>query len=433
MSGYWPSRWPGEDAGPRRSQIPWAVDGSNEGLGISADTRASVISREAMASTMVVLRDPGEAYLLRHTLGLDTVSWVEQIEPETLEPLRRSPDLAAGPMWPGGLAAHANGSLYVVFGRYAHRLAADTSVIASRELPRDRPYNSFVILPDGHIATKDFAGGRPLRNTEAADPDSSELLILEPVGLEIVARLELPERSIARLSGDGNDIYVVGDTSVMRIRWDGALRLDTSFDGRYRTMPGQTYGWDAVIAAGAAWFLDNGDGGTRYMGTMRGCGISEAPLHLVRVDLDAGAVTLTEICGLPNGLIVNPPAIDPQRRIAVGYDSGNGVIAAFSFDDAGATTKLWQREQNHACHPLLFAETGELFTNDHDAVRFMDQFVVLDIATGEELLRVDSGSPAQSVLFPAPGFGRDLYLCSFTTVSCLSIEPLELGETRAIV
>ena len=51
-----------------------------------------------MSSTMVVLRDPGEVYLLRHTMGLDTVSWVEQIDPETLEPVRRSPDLAAGPM-----------------------------------------------------------------------------------------------------------------------------------------------------------------------------------------------------------------------------------------------------------------------------------------------------------------------------------------------
>lgn len=441
MSGYWPSRWPGEDAGPARLQVPWPDAwpgtgpdrgpgagpgpgpgaGLGTGLGIGARTQFEVTSRDAMASTMVVLRDPAEVDLLRHTMGLDTVSWVEQIDPETLEPVRRSPDLAAGPMWPGGLAAHANGSLYVVFGRYAHRLGPDTSVIASRQLPRGRPYNSFVILPDGHIATKDFAGERPLGDPSVDDPKNSELLILEPEGLEIVARLDLAEPSIARISADGNDIYIVGVDSLMRIRWDGSLQLDASFDGRYRTLPGQTYGWDPVIACGAAWFLDNGEGGTRYAGTMRGCGISQAPVHLVRVDLVAGAVTLTEICGLPNGFIVNPPAIDPQRRIAVGYDSGNGVIAAFSFDDAGVTTPMWQREQNHACHPLLFAATGELFTNDHDATRFMDQFVVLDIATGNELLRADSGSPAQSVLFAAPGFGRDLYLCTFTTVSRLSL------------
>ena len=34
-------------------------------------------------------------------------------------------------------------------------------VVASRTLPRDKPYNSFVVLPDGHLVTKDFAGSRP--------------------------------------------------------------------------------------------------------------------------------------------------------------------------------------------------------------------------------------------------------------------------------
>jgi hypothetical protein len=42
---------------------------------------------------------------------------------------------------------------------------------------------------------------------------------------------------------------------------------------------------------------------------------------------------------------------------------------------------------------------------------------VLDVATGEEKARADTGSPVQSVLFPCPGFGRDLYVCSFTTVA----------------
>lgn len=34
----------------------------------------------ALASTMVVLRDPGEVYLLCHTGGDDAISWVEQID-----------------------------------------------------------------------------------------------------------------------------------------------------------------------------------------------------------------------------------------------------------------------------------------------------------------------------------------------------------------
>jgi hypothetical protein len=411
-AGYWPSPWPAEDGGPRRTQAPR----SGHGLGLRPGAALEVLSREVPAATMVVLRDPGEAYLLRHTFGTDAVSWVERFDPETLELIERSPDLPGGPTWPGGVAAHANGSLYVVFGRHAHRLGPDTVPVASRRLPRERPYNSFVVLPDGCLVTKDFGGTLP--GGGAAPFDPTELLVLEPEELEIVARLVLPERSIARLSADGDDIYVVGDASLFRVRWDGAsLVLDDALSTPYRTIDGQTYGWDTVIDAGSAWFLDNGDGSERYAGTFRGQGISSAPLHLVRVDLVTGSVHLTEICGAPNGVIANPPAIDPERRIAVGYDSGNGVLAAFSFAGSGALEPLWSRPQNHACHPLRFADTGELVTGDHDAERMMDQVVVLDIETGTEIVRADTGSPVQSVLFPAVGFDRDLYLCSFTTLT----------------
>jgi len=128
-------------------------------------------------------------------------------------------------------------------------------------------------------------------------------------------------------------------------------------------------------------------------------------------------VTLSQICGLPNGLIANPPVVDESRRIVVGYDSGNGVLAAFDIADDGTTTPRWRRDQNHACHPLLFPDTGELVTNDHDATRMADAIVVLDIETGEERVRVDAGSAVQSVLFPAAGFGRDVYYCSFATLT----------------
>ncbi len=338
--GYWSSRWPGEDGGPARRQAPR----TGTGLGIAPGEHLEVVSRDAAAATMVVLRDPGEAYLLRHTGGPEAISWVERFDPVTLETLERSPDLAGGPTWPGGVGVHANGSLYVAFGNHVHRLAPDTSVLASRVLPRERPYNSFVVLPDGHLVTKDFGGALP--DGAPAPGDPTEVLVLEPDGLEIVARLTLPEPSIARLSAAGSDVYVVGDSSLLRVGWDGArLTLDADFHARYRTLEGQTYGWDTVIDAGAAWFLDNGEGSERYAGTFRGQGISPAPLHLVRVDLATGAVNLTEICGLPNGIVANPPTIDPERGIAVGYDSSNGVLAAFDFTTDRCATPLDPRPE----------------------------------------------------------------------------------------
>jgi hypothetical protein len=68
-------------------------------------------------------------------------------------------------------------------------------------------------------------------------------------------------------------------------------------------------------------------------------------------------------------------------------------------------------------HPLRFPTTGELLVNDHDATRGTDQAVVLDIETGDELGRVDTGSPVQSLLFGAPGWNDDAYVVSFTTVT----------------
>ncbi len=427
MSGgaaLWPSPWPAEDGGPRRLQVPVAPTRPAPGWPNRPGLRLDVTHREAVATTMVVLRDPGEVFVLRHALGGDDVGcWVERVDPRTLEVVGRSPDLPGGPMWPGGMAVHADGDLHVVFGRHAHRLSADLDVLAAATLPRPRPYNSFVTLPDGHLVTKDFGGQRP---TEASAParHPAELLVLDPTDLSVVTSLVVPEPSIARLSADADDVYVVGDTSLLRVRWDPvarALELDDAFVAPYRTLRGQTYGWDAVIALGAAWFLDDGEGSHRFDGSLRGHGSSTAPLHVVRVDLATAEVSLTEVCGLPGGLIANPPAVDERRRIVVGYDTGNGVLAAFDVDGAGALTPRWRRDQDHGCHPLLFPDTGVLLTADHDRDRMAEQVVALDIETGTELGRADTGSPLQSVVFPAPGWDGDVYWTSLSTLSRVSL------------
>jgi hypothetical protein len=345
---------------------------------------------------------------------------VERIDPVTLEPLATSDELAGGPTWPGSLAAHANGSLYVVFGSHAHRLGPDLTVLASRELPRPRPYNGFVVLADGTLVTKDFAGSRPGAPVAATERQACQLVALEPEGLEVVGTCDLAEPSIARLSADDDTVYVVGDTSLLRVRWDGAAFVpDVGPAARYRVRDGQTYGWDCVLAAGAAWFLDDGDGSEGYTGTLRGHGRSTAPLQLIRVDLGSGAVTAAEICGLPGGLVANPPVVDEARSIAVGYDSGNGVVRAFTIAPDGALEPRWERRQDHGAHLVLFPATGELLTGDYDAGRGAEQAVVLAIDTGAELARVDTGSPLQCVLFPAVGFADDVYVCTFSHVTRL--------------
>ena len=387
---------------------------------ISADSQLDVTSRDAPALTMAVVGPNDELFLQRIMPGPAAISWVEKIDPITLEVTAQSEHLAGGPLWPGGLAAHANGSLYVVFGNHAHRLSTDLQVIVSVELPRLRPYNSFVILPSGHLATKDFSGALP-GQPNGTPMEPTELLILDPQDLHIVARLELAEPSIARLSADGNDMYVVGDYSLIRVFWrDETLIVDTTFNARYRTLVGQTFGWDAVITDEDAWFLDNGEGTQLFMGSFRGVGISSAPLHLVRVNKKTAQVTLTEICGLPDGIIANPPVVDTQRQIVVGFDSGNGVISGFDYDEDSVTPR-WSRQQNHACHMLLSPEAGQIVTADHRPDLGCEQVVILDITTGDEVARVSTTSPIQSAVFPAIGPKGDIYWCSMFTITRISV------------
>jgi hypothetical protein len=202
-------------------------------------------------------------------------------------------------------------------------------------LPRERPYNSLLILPDGHLVMKDFAGGKG-RHALPAGTRGSEVVVLEPDRLEVVARHEMPEGSIARLSADVSAegearVYVIGDTQAMRLNWDPVnclLTGDEAWMTRYLLYEGQTFGWDAVIADGYAWFLDNGEGTSNFGPSFRGKGASTGPLHLVRVPLDGGPPEFLEVCGKPGGIIANPPAVDAARHIAVGYDSAYGIVTA---------------------------------------------------------------------------------------------------------
>jgi hypothetical protein len=401
---YWPSPWPGEDGGPRRVQMPHGIAGPRVPQGASLD----VSSRELFGATMVVLRDPGEVYVHAFAPGGAT-STLERVDPSSLTTVRASPDLPAGPWWPGGVAVHANGDLYVTAGRWCHRLDPDCALVASRELPRDRPYNSLVILPDGHLVMKDMV---------MDGSDQSRLVVLEPERLEPVGpEVDVTEDSIARISADGSTVYVVGTTAVHRFTWDGArLARDDGWRAPYLRFEGQHYGWDPVLTAGHAWFLDNGAGSDRFAGTFHGRGIATAPLHLVRAALDGDGrdVELVEICGEPGGIVVNPPLVDAARGIAVGFDSGNGVLAAFTID-AGGLAPRWRRDQDHGGHMLLWPDTGALVTYDHRDGQ--DHVVILDVETGNELSRAATGSAVQSVCFPAAGPDGDLYYCSLMTVA----------------
>ena len=414
-TGYFDSPWPGEDGGPRRLQSPR----HGAGLALRGGETLACVTRNTLMSTMTVLGAPGEVYLLTHSvlrakLGLPTTSQVEQIDPLTLTTVRRSPRLPGGPMWPGGMAIHRNGDIYVVYGRYLHRLDRACVLQASLRLPINQPYNSFVILDNGLLITKNLSDKTPAR-LSVVDAQS-----MAPA----CADTDCPEPSMARLSSIGNTVYVVGVRSIFRYHWsEVAKRLlfeqDWRFD--YIGSSGQSYGWDVVLDGQHAWFMDNGK--HRYLRKMIGAGVSRTANRLLRVSMtDANDHASLDVCGLAGGSITNPPLVDLQRHIVIGYDSANRHLQAWRFRlDSRALLPLWHKSAfGCASHMILYTDTGELVVNDYR--RNGEEVVVLNIETGLELARVRSDGLTQGVVFPSTGWNRDFYWSSMGRLARIYIQ-----------
>ncbi len=425
------------------------------GLALEPGERLEVTATlDAFATDALVLREPGELYALRHDIprlggpmSRPVEAWVERLDPVTLARTAASPRLPGGVFWPGGLAAHANGSLHMVFGRWAHRLTPELEVLASHRLPVERPHNSFVVLDTGELVMKDCdapAGLEP-STVSVLDPDT-----LAPVA----APLRLPEPSIARLSSDGESVIAVGTTIVMRLRLDrdrGRIELDEQWQPAYGPAPGRSYGWDPVITPEHVLWMDNGRNDTDR--TMLGSGSSPDPVRLwwARRD-EEDAVRSVEISGLPHGTESNPPAWEPLGGVVLAYDAGNAVLRAWRL--AGDELEpLWRKDDfAHAGHLLLYPETRELVVQDwadmpslrrpalrrairpgvqllaHSSVARRaslrtgaDNLVLLDLDSGREKARVGIPSPSQGFLFPAPGFARDVYYQSLTTIARVAV------------
>jgi hypothetical protein len=373
-------------------------------------------------STMTVLGAPGEVFLLHHSalrgqIGLPTTSCVERIDPETLQTLDCTPRLPGGPMWPGGMAVHGNGDLYVAYGSHLHRLHRahlSRGPLASLKLPVNLPYNSFVVLGNGLIVTKNIS-----------DTQLATLTIVNPHTMERAsADTDCPEPSIARLSAVGNTVYVVGVRSIFRYHWSDAadrLELDDGWRFDYIGKTSQTYGWDVVLDGQNAWFMDNGK--HRYFFRMDGKGVNPTPNRLIRVSLtDVTDHQVLEICGVKGGSVTNPPLYDLQRGIVVAYDSANRHLRAYRFDVLSRSLDpIWHKTGfGCASHMILYPDTGELVTNDYR--RLGEEVVVLDIETGTERGRVRTGGLMQGVVFPSVGWGRDLYWCSMDRLSRVFVQ-----------
>ena len=124
-----------------------------------------------------------------------------------------------------------------------------------------------------------------------------------------------------------------------------------------------------------------------------------------------------ELFALAQGVAL---AVDLRRGIVLAYDSGNAFLRAWDLQEDGQLSPRWERPGlGCASHMLLYEDSGEVVTNDHHGLR--EEVVVLDIATGRERARAATGGRMQGVVFPSPGWGRDLYWCSMDRIARLHV------------
>jgi hypothetical protein len=182
---------------------------------------------------------------------------VSGFDPETLQEAWRTPLPLAGPdLWnyPGSVAVHANGDVYVAYTcRMAKLDPATGRVLAVADLPApnglaDTTYNGFTILSDGTIHTKSHhrkgdcpaQGYRAFIECGVDGLPASALVLLDPETLQRRWTGAAPELIGGRVTlarrGDRELVYLAGDTFVHRMVYDGrSLREDTSWPAvRYR-------------------------------------------------------------------------------------------------------------------------------------------------------------------------------------------------------
>jgi len=349
--------------------------------------------------------------------------------------LATSPELPCGDhVWCGAILAHANGSIMSVNGNYLHRLDPDDlSIIVERELPVSRSHNGLLALADGTLITKDL---------RLVGQGGTTITRLDPETLELVSEpLVMPEGSMGRiasdLTADGEFVYVPGTERLFRLRvLPDSLELD-SWAPTYRE-EGGSHGlaWDSCLAGDSSWVMDCGDiTSVRMIHTTEpngrwdeppGRALSwrqpapwDGPQRLIEANISSGELRSIAPFGKPGGGIIAPPVHVPQHQVTIAWDSVNGGLAGVATGGHELDIAWTIDDVRPSMQPVVYPESGELVINDFTDAG-TDDVIVVDLATGELLDRVSTGSRIANGMFLSPGPDRSIYYCSTLTVARVS-------------
>ena len=120
-------------------------------------------------------------------------------------------------------------------------------------------------------------------------------------------------------------------------------------------------------------------------------GLSSSPQKLFRVDIkNDKMLEVVQPFDKQRGSIFSPPAFDPIHKVAIAFDTGNGLLAGLNYSEDLGFKKLWEKPTRISMQMVMYSDTREIAVNDFRTG--YDNIVVFDTITGEEKGRVPTES-----------------------------------------
>lgn len=354
-------------------------------------------------------------------LDADTLEEVWNVQLDVL-------DNETGWNYPGVIGMHGNGTLIVISANIAAVIDPDTGdVINQVDLPQDDPtlgsYNGFVTSSDGTLFTKalfrscDDAGSAALAS--CLDTERTQLLLaIDPVTLETIDQVELPDFSTGRVPAtvhDGVDyVYMPGINFSYRYIWENqTLTLDEDW-GFVSIAEEDDLGAMAPNVVGDWVFVqvNTGTNGPMPVNAISVNDPSERFLIQPFEDIEARFSF-----GVAHG------AFDPVSNLYFTADTGAGYVGAMHFDPESGFEVVWREEQITSVFQQLIGTPEErvIVTSELTNLPRLnptpigtlnaenEQVVFRDAATGRELARTEDLPRMTQGSNISPGFGGRIY------------------------
>ena len=308
----------------------------------------------------------------------------------------------------GGLLVHANGYVYAVSQSVLYKIDPKTmEIVNSAELPKVgnsltaywTTYNGLQALNNGELVLKGFH----LLNNANLD---GYLLLIDPDTLQIDVQ-QKARVSSARLAIEDGYLYHVNAEEVLRYQiTDNGFILDNSFTAKYRSKTDKSTQASSPMLMpkiNMLVFADNTAPGaeTPLMLYTKSTKDSNEPMQSARA--------FTTQNPSFNFFMVGGDTF--VKNIVIYYDPLNNLVSANKISEDGSIKLLWEKQDIKAsASPAISVQNGQVYLDDYKNGR--DNFVVLDLLSGEELGRVELPATLPTVGTIFVGTDSDVFILS---------------------